>query len=179
MSQNRENSIATESVAPLELVAAVADNGVIGVNNALPWHLPEDLRHFKALTLGHAIVMGRLTFESIGKPLPGRRNLVLTRNTSWRHDGVEAVASLAAARILAAKEPGGPLMVIGGAHLYRAAVPLASKVHLTQIHADFDGDTGFPTLDMREWREISRESVPASQERGFAYSFVELERSQS
>ncbi len=176
MSQNREYAVAAESQAVVELVVAVADNGVIGRDNALPWHLPEDLQHFKALTLGHAIVMGRLTFESIGRPLPGRRNLVLTRNTDWSHEGVEAVRSLAEARVLAAERPGNSLMVIGGAKIYADALESAETIHLTQIHAEFAGDTGFPKLNMRQWLEVSRESFPANGDRDFAYSFVKLVR---
>ncbi len=168
MSQNSTSAVA--------IVVAIADNGVIGAQNALPWHLPEDLKHFRRITTGHAIVMGRLTWESIGKALPNRRNLVLTSDASWAAAGAERVVSLQQASKLAHENPGGPLMVIGGAQVYAEALPIADTLYLTQVHDDFSGDTLFPRLDMREWREIERETVAPTEERNFGYSFVTLVR---
>lgn len=132
----------------------MTEDRVIGRNNALPWHLTEDLQLFKKRTLGHAVVMGRKTFESIGRPLPGRRNIVVTRNEDWRSDGVEVAHSLRAA--LALVDGGEEVFVIGGAQLYAAALPGATRIYLTEVHADVPGDTLFPPLDMAQWRLVSR-----------------------
>jgi len=158
----------------LTLLAAVADNGVIGRNGALPWHLPDDLRHFKALTLGKPILMGRRTFESIGKALPGRRNLVLTRGAAASAPGVEYVASLDAARALTLDAP--ELCVIGGASLYGQSLGAASRIHLTQVHGEVAGDVYFPLRDFSGWRELERFEHPADARHEYAMSFVTLER---
>jgi dihydrofolate reductase len=154
------------------LVVARADNGVIGRDNALPWHLPPDLRHFKALTLGKPVVMGRRTFASIGRPLPGRHNIVLTRG-GWTAEGVTAVAGLAEA--MAAAGPVDEVMIIGGAAVYAAALPLAHRVYLTEIHAAPDGDTVLPPFDPAAWVETARDDHGANGDAP-AYSFVTLER---
>jgi dihydrofolate reductase len=156
------------------LVAAVAQNGVIGARNRLPWHLPADLKHFKAVTMGRPIVMGRLTWESIGRPLPGRRNLVVTRRPTLAVAGVDVVASLSEAMLRVADAP--ELMVIGGAQIFEQALPLATRILLTRIHADFDGDTFFPVLDPQAWREIEIEEHAPDEKNAWAYSFVTLER---
>ena len=162
--------------APVEvvLVVAVARGGVIGVGGALPWHLPADLAHFKRLTLGHAVVMGRATFESIGKPLPQRLNIVLTHQSGFNPPGVEVVASLADAYALAAAQ-GGPAMVIGGAKVYAQALADAQRIELTEVHADLPGDTHFPPLGA-DWRETAREDHPADARNVHAYSFVTYRR---
>ena len=158
------------------LVVAVADNGVIGRDNDLPWRLPADLKHFKRITMGKPIVMGRRTFESIGRALPGRRNIVLTRDADWCADGVDVFDDLDAALADCAGEGAIETMVIGGAEVYRAALPLAARLYLTQVHAEIDGDTFFPTLDTRDWRETERRPVPQDVPAPFAASFVTLER---
>lgn len=149
------------------LVVAVADNGVIGRDGAMPWHLPADLRHFKRLTTGKPVIMGRKTFESIGKPLPGRHNIVLTRDTAWRAEGVTVVPNLAEAIAAAGLDPrarAGEIMVVGGAQIYAEALPIATRIELTRIHVSPDGDTHFPDPDPRHWREAARIEQPAEGE---------------
>lgn len=153
------------------IVATDARNG-IGINNTLPWHLPEDLAHFKRTTSGHPIIMGRKTFESIGRPLPGRRNIVITRNPDWRHDGVEGVSSLAAAAALAGD---AEAFIIGGAEIYAAAQPLTQRLIVTEIKHSFDCDAFFPARDPQQWEEISRENHH-SDANDFDYSFVVYQR---
>jgi dihydrofolate reductase len=160
--------------ARLALVVAMGDNGVIGQGGALPWHLPDDLRHFKAVTLGKPILMGRRTFESIGRALPGRRNLVLTRHEIATAAGVEAVPSLEAARALTAGEP--ELCVIGGAALYALALPEAARIYLTRVRAQVPGDVYFPPWNETSWRELERREHPADERHAYALSFVTLER---
>ena len=158
----------------LTLVAAVAKNGVIGSNNRLPWHLPADLRHFKALTTGHAVIMGRKTWESLPekfRPLPGRRNIVVTRSAAYAAPGASVAGSLPDAVAAAA---GAEAFVIGGAELYQAALPLANRLQLTEIDAEFEGDTWFPARDPHEWRETLRD--PQRDETGLGYAFVTYER---
>lgn len=157
----------------LSLVAALADNGVIGRDNALPWRLPADLAHFKRLTLDKTILMGRKTWESLPGLLPRRRHLVLTRNPGFRAEGCEVVGSLDEA-IAAAGEP--DLMVIGGASLYAQAMPLASRLYLTLVHAQIAGDTYFPTWDPACWSEVDRVERPADEHNAFAMCFLELRR---
>lgn len=158
----------------LALVVAMARNGVIGRGNALPWHLPEDLKHFKALTLGKPILMGRRTFEAIGRPLPGRENLVLTRERDWRADGVSTVHSLEEALERAAQA--SELMVIGGAEVYRLTLPLAQRIYLTEVLADVEGDTSFPPLVAAEWRELQSSVCPADARNAYGMRFVTLMR---
>jgi dihydrofolate reductase len=162
----------------ISFVVARADNGVIGRDNALPWHLSADLKHFKRLTVGKPVVMGRRTFESIGKPLPGRHNIVLTRDLAWRAEGVTVVANLAEAIAAAGLDPktrADEVMIIGGAAIYAEALPIATRVYLTEIHAAPEGDTMLPPFDPSRWRETAREDHPAEDDRA-AYSFVTLER---
>ena len=158
----------------LTLIAALADNGVIGRGGALPWHLPDDLRRFKALTMGRPILMGRRTFESIGKPLPGRRNLVLTRGAAALVAGVDRVASIAEAMALCAAE--AELCVIGGAEVYRQSLPLATHLELTRVRAAIDGDVFFPDLDATRWRELSRVEHAADERHAWPLSFLTLSR---
>lgn len=159
------------------LVVARARNGVIGAGGAMPWHLPADLKRFKALTVGKPVMMGRKTFESIGKPLPGRHNIVLTRDAGWRAEGVTVAANLAEAIAATGMEPRtfGEIMIIGGAEIYAQALPLADRVEVTEIDAAPEGDTVLPAFDAAVWRETAREVHAAADGRpGFA--FVTLER---
>ena len=147
--------------ARIALIVAMAENRVIGRAGDLPWRIPADLKHFKSVTMGKPIVMGRRTYESIGRPLPGRLNIVVTRDESRRWDGVETAKDFDAALTLArqrAEEDGvSEVTVIGGAELYRAALPQADRIYLTRIHETVDGDTVFPDWDETAWREVSRE----------------------
>lgn len=162
------------------LIVAVAENGVIGRNGELPWKLSGDLRYFKAVTMGKPIIMGRKTFESIGRPLPGRPNLVVSRNPDFSADGVTVYPSLAAAidhaQTLADGLEDDGVMVIGGAGLYRAALPIADRIYLTEVHTAVDGDVTFPVFDRADWAERSRERHPSGEKDEFDYSFVVLER---
>ena len=156
----------------ISFVVARADNGVIGRDNALPWHLPADLRHFRQLTLGRPVVMGRKTWESLCRPLPGRRNIVVTRDPAYRADGATVVTGLEAA--LHEVDNIDTAAVIGGAAIFAAALPFASVVHLTEVHAAPDGDVTMPAFGP-EWRETARQDHPAEGDSP-AYSFVTLER---
>jgi dihydrofolate reductase len=168
-------SIETPITGPrLELVVAAARNGVIGRDNGLPWRLPADLAHFKRVTLGHPILMGRRTWDSIGRPLPGRQNIVLTRDPAFRAAGATVVHSLAAARAAAAGAD--RLMVIGGAQLYRECLGAADVLHLTEVDADVDGDARFPAWRRDDWQEVWREAHPADERHAYPYSFVTLTR---
>jgi len=160
------------SDAPVALVA-MADNGVIGRDNGLPWHLPDDLKRFKAITLGHSVLMGRRTFESIGKPLPGRRNLVLTRNPAWDVPGCETVTSVDAARAIAGSSK---LFVIGGAEVFSLCWPIVDRLELTEVHADVEGDTRLAGFNREEWREVFRESHASDARHAWPFSFVTLVR---
>ena len=158
----------------LTLIAAIARNGVIGVDNRLPWHLPADLRHFKALTTGHAVIMGRKTWESLPakfRPLPGRRNIVVTRDSSYSAPGASLATSMSEAIAAAGK---GEAFVIGGAELYQAALPLADRLQLTEIDKLYQGDAWFPAIVAEDWRETTRETH--HDESGFDYAFVSYER---
>lgn len=162
------------SVPLVTLIVAVADNGVIGRDNALPWHLPEDLKRFKRLTMGKPILMGRKTYESIGRPLPGRHNIVVTRDTNYRREGVTVVHDVDAA--LAAAGPVPEVMVIGGSELFRTLLPRAGRVHLTRVHGAVEGDVVWPALDDREWRVVEREVHSADERHAYPMTFEVLER---
>lgn len=138
------------------MVAAVADNGVIGANGAIPWHLPEDFAHFKQTTLGQTLVMGRATYDSIGRALPGRTTIVLTRSPDWSAEGVLVAHDLDAALALAADLP-GDVMIAGGARVYAEALARADEQILTEVHQRPEGDTFYPEFDRTEWVEVSRE----------------------
>jgi dihydrofolate reductase len=159
---------------PLALIAAVARNGVIGADNRLPWRLPEDMRRFRALTIGHTVVMGRRTWESLPRPLADRQNVVISRQAGYRAPGAEVVESLDAALRCATLPP--PVCCIGGGEIYRLAIGRATIVHLTEIARDFDGDVTFPRLDPAEWRETAREPRTAEGPDGYDYAFVTYER---
>lgn len=154
-------------------ILARADNGVIGRDGGLPWRLPADLRRFKALTMGHPMIMGRKTFDSFPKPLPGRRHIVLTRSTGWQADGAEVAHSVDEALAIA-QTPTHDIYVIGGAQVYRLMEPHLTRIELTEVHCDAVGDTHMPAFG-NEWREAARDDFPAEGERP-AYSFVTLER---
>src|SRR5271170_3928754 len=158
----------------VSLIVAMAQNGVIGRDNALPWRLPEDLKRFKAFTLGKTILMGRKTYESIGRPLPGRANLVLTRDRNWIAAGVTVVHSVEQALTQAA--PGKELVVIGGAEIYRLVLPFARRIYLTHVHADVPGDTFFPDFDSTQWAYVECRAHPADDQHAFPLTFVTLER---
>lgn len=152
----------------LSLIAAMANKRVIGRDNTLPWHLPEDLKHFKATTLGKPVIMGRKTWESLGRPLPGRRNLVVSRNASYPAVGAEVFTSLTDALAACADVP--ECFVIGGAELYRQALPLAERLYLTEIDCTVAGDAYFPELPAGEWLETSRSTHTSAD--GLRYAFV-------
>ena len=154
------------------LIVARAENGVIGRDGGLPWRLPEDLKHFKALTLGTPMVMGRKTFESLPGLLPGRRHIVLTRDPEWHAEGAERAGAVAEAIALAG-EP--RVSVIGGAEVFRLFLPIADRIELTEVHAPAEGDTILPPFDAGHWREVARETHSAEEGRP-AYSFVTLAR---
>ena len=160
----------------LSMIVATAQNRVIGRDNALPWYLPNDLKYFKQTTLGKPVIMGRKTYESIGKPLPGRTNIVITRQTDYLPEGVKVVHSVAEARDLAESvcliDGQEEAMIMGGAEIYTLALPDADRLYLTEVHADVDGDAYFPEYDKTEWQEISREDFSAEGPNPYNYSFV-------
>lgn len=157
-------------MSEIVLVVAIADNGVIGKDGAIPWHIPADLKRFKALTMGHTIVMGRKTWDSLPqKPLPGRTNVVVTRQADWKAEGAVTATSLEQA----IGGTSGPVMVIGGAEIYARALPLATRIELTEVHRAYDGDAQFP-LDRRGWTETLREKHVTKD--GLRYSYVTLTR---
>ncbi len=166
--------------ARIVLVVARAENGVIGAGGGLPWRLPSDLKHFKALTMGKPVVMGRKTFESIGKPLPGRDNIVVTRNPDFRAQGIilalDFEQAVRVARDLAFGRGVDEIAVIGGADIYAQALPLADAIALTEVHAAPQGDTLFPALETQDWREVARARHAAGPGDSADYSFVRLER---
>ena len=156
------------------IIAAVARNGVIGRDNALPWRLKADLAHFKAHTSGHPIVMGRKTWESLGRPLPNRRNLVVTRNAGFDAPGAEVFASPQAA--LSALDSAGRVFIIGGAELYRQFIERADRLLITEVWADIGGDAHFPDIDPKLFEETRRESFEADAENEYSFDFVEYRR---
>jgi dihydrofolate reductase len=164
----------------LVLVAAVAENRVIGRDGELPWWLPGDLKHFKAVTLGKPVLMGRRTFGSIGRPLPGRSNIVLTRDPAFWADGVRIAASLDEALNIAREEAGrlnaDEIAVIGGSTLYNELLAQASRMYLTEVHASLEGTAQFPDFDRNEWREVAREGPLQNAGEPYSYSFVTLDR---
>jgi dihydrofolate reductase len=161
-------------VTHLSLIAAMDENRLIGSNNQLPWHLPADLAFFKRTTMNKPIVMGRKTFESIGKALPGRRNIVITRDPAFSASGCEIVNGVDAALSRCGDDE--EVMLIGGASLYRQAIGLATKMYITRIHHQFDGDTWFPEFENDGWEVVSREDFDADQDNPYAFSFVKFVR---
>jgi len=152
----------------------MAENRVIGIHNTLPWRLPADLRHFRQLTTGHHVIMGRRNYESIGKPLPDRHNIVLTRNPSYHAPGCQVKNSLGEALQDIQNDP--EIFIIGGAEIYRQALALADRIYLTLVHAEINGDTFFPDFDMRDWKETIRTRHEADEKNPYACSFVIYDR---
>ncbi len=158
----------------LSLIVAVAKGNVIGGDNKLLWHLPADLKHFKNVTMDHPIIMGRKTFESIGKPLPGRKNIVVTRQEDYVAEGCTVVNNLQEAINLSEKE--GEVFIIGGAEIFRQSIPAADKIYLTRIDHAFDGDVFFPDLNFSEWKLVKYVKYHADEKNKYEYSFAEYER---
>lgn len=156
----------------ISLIAAVAQDGTIGAGNTIPWRIPGEQKYFRAITTGHPIIMGRKTHESIGRPLPDRRNIVVTRNPDYRAEGCEVLTSFEQA--LAACRDADEVFVIGGGELYRHSLPVADRLYLTEIHADFAGDTRFPEFDRAQWKPVSRKRHQS--ENGWAYDYVVYHR---
>lgn len=173
---DRVDVTGTGAAPRVYLVAAVAANGIIGAGNRMPWHLPEDLRHFKALTLGHPVIMGRKTFDSIiaslGKPLPGRENIVVSRRSGLEIEGVSIASSIEGALAFCIGEP--VVFVIGGGQVYEAALPIADGLVMTEIRTDYEGDTKFPDYDRDAFKETQRKSHVSNT--GIAFDFVLYER---
>jgi dihydrofolate reductase len=157
----------------ISLIVAMASNRVIGLNGQMPWHLSADLKRFKQITMGSPILMGRKTFEAIGKPLPGRGNLIISRDTDYRQPGCLIFNDIDSALRHCSDSP--EVFVIGGASLYQALLPRAGYLYLTEIDQDFAGDTFFPEVDARQWRELEREDVTDDQSVDFSYRFLKLE----
>ena len=163
-----------EAGVELAIIVAMARNRVIGNDGQLPWHLPADLKRFKAITMGHPIIMGRKTHESIGRALPGRRNIVLTRQTQFDAGDCDCFASLPLA--LAALPDAEVAFIIGGAAVYEEALPRAARIYLTEVDAEVEGDVLFPPLVSSDWREVDAESHAADDKHAFDYRFTQLER---
>lgn len=164
----------------LSLMVAVAENGVIGRGNKLPWHLPNDLKYFKSVTWGKPVIMGRKTWESLGRPLPGRTNIVISRQPDYAPVGARVVPTLDDAVTLAESialiDGVDEAVVIGGAEIYALALPRCDRLYLTEVHADVDGDAHFPAWERTHWREVKRERFAATDANPYAYSFVVHER---
>jgi dihydrofolate reductase len=158
----------------ISLIAAVAKNGVIGVGNRLPWRLSADLQHFKSLTMGKPIIMGRNTWESLPGILPGRRHIVITHNRDYRAEGCELAYSVDEALKVAGEVP--EVMIVGGSELYRQTLARADRLYLTLVEVDVSGDATFPEIDWTQWEEVSRDSHPADTRNQFAYTFIVLGR---
>lgn len=162
----------------IALIVAASQNNVIGLDNQLPWHLPEDLQYFKSVTMGKPILMGRKTYDSIGRPLPGRTNIVMTRDANWTADGVEVVndldSAIAASKKACAAAGSDELMIIGGEQIYRKFLPVASKLYLTKVEAEIEGDAYFPAIDSTQWQQVA-EKIP-EKVGNYSYRFVVLER---
>ena len=170
----------------ISLIVAVANNGVIGGGNTLLWNLPTDMKHFREITSGHTVIMGRKTFESIGRTLPNRRNIVITRDKNYTRDDIEVVNSIEEALRLVGLEQGKEfeenqdeveVFIIGGGEIYKQAIDKAQKLYITEVHQDFEGDTLFPEIDKKKWQETSRENFEIDEKNNIPYSFVEYKKS--
>lgn len=157
----------------ISLIVAIASNGVIGKDNRLPWRLPGDLAYFKRITMGHTIVMGRKTYESIGKPLPGRQNVIVTRNRHFKSEGCIVINSLEEALKLAENDE---VFIIGGAEIYSQAISIVERLYITHVNKEFEGDTYFPQIDSGKWKIISREEGETNEKNPYEYSFLIYER---
>lgn len=160
----------------LTAIAAMAENYTIGCENRLPWHMPADLKHFKSITAGHPIIMGRKTYISIGRALPNRTNIIITHDESFRADGCVVTNTIGDALSIAEQHTDNEAFVIGGAEIYRQLMPKIQRLYLTIVHHEFDGDAYFPTLMPGEWKELTRERHSADIDNPFEYSFVTMER---
>lgn len=160
----------------ISLIAAVSENGVIGDGEKLLWHIPEDFKYFKATTMGKPIIMGRRTYDSIGRPLPGRLNIVITRNLGWKAEGVTIAPSIEDALKISQNQSVSETFVIGGGQIYEAALPFATSIYLTIIHKVYDGDVRFPSLDTRVWQETARKKGTECDKLGLDYDFVVYEK---
>lgn len=158
----------------VSIVVAIAENNAIGKNNELLWHLPTDLKHFKQLTSGHTIVMGRKTFDSIGKPLPNRRNIVITRSNTLEIPGAEVVHTIEQALELCTAEK--EVFIVGGAEIYKQAMDKTDKIYLTTVHARYEGDAYFPEIDQKKWEEVDNEPHQPDEKNKLAYTFSTLLR---
>ena len=168
----------------VSLIAAASENNVIGRQGRLPWHLPSDMKHFRELTAGHPVIMGRKTYESIGRPLPKRRNIVVSHRKDLQIEGCEVVGSVDGALALASNfqlptSSTSEIFVIGGGEIYRQALARADRIYLTRVHTTIDGDALFPEIDRKEWKEVSREDHSADQEDAVAYTFLTYDRVRS
>ncbi len=152
---------------PLCLVFAMSDSRVIGKGNGLPWRIPEDLKHFKSVTMGHAVISGRKTYDSVGKPLPGRRNIIVTRDASLKREGAEVVTSLEEALTLAYQTDPEPI-ILGGSEIFALTLPIATKMIVTFVHRDVEGDAYFPAIDWSAWREVWRRPATTEKDVEFA-----------
>ena len=162
----------------ISLIVAMASNRVIGNNNVMPWHLSADLKKFKKITMGSPILMGRKTYESIGRPLPGRTNIIISRNPEYRQEGCLVFNDIETA-IKKACEIAGEIFIIGGSELYKATLPIADVLYITMINREFQGDTFFPDIDMNDWSEVERENIHDDPDAAFSYSFLKFERANS
>jgi dihydrofolate reductase len=167
----------TKDSIKLSMIAAMGKNRVIGKDNDMPWHLPADLQHFKKTTLGSPIIMGRKTYDSIGRPLPGRLNIILSRNTKLKIEGCSVVNSLDDALVLANETEATEIFITGGAHLYNTFLENADRLYLTLIDEEFEGDTYFPDYTQFNWNEVAKENHMADEKNPHAYSFVTLDKS--
>jgi dihydrofolate reductase len=158
----------------ISIIVAIAENNVIGNNNTLIWHIPGDLKRFKAITMGHPVVMGRKTYESIGKPLPGRTNVIISRQADYMTEGCLVYGSVDDALIALKHEK--EVFIIGGGEIYKQSMPLAHKIYLTIIHKSFSGDTYFPEIQMNKWEVVREETIPVTTEVPFSYSYIDLVR---
>lgn len=160
----------------ISAILAMGENRVIGKNNQLPWRLPADLKHFKAITSGHPILMGRKTYQSIGRPLPNRINIIMTRDAHFQAPGCTVVTSIDEAIVCASNNNSDEIFIIGGAEIYTQLMPVIDCIYLTVVHQTFDGDAFFPELATDEWKEVERTVHQADAENAYAYSFIRLER---
>jgi dihydrofolate reductase len=161
----------------ISIIAAVASNGVIGLRNALPWHLPADLRYFKCVTMGHHLIMGRKTFESVGSPLPGRTTIVVTRNRRFSFEGIHRASSVEEAIALVRDDD--EVFIAGGSQIYSQTLALADRMYLTRIHQEFQGDTHFPEFDDSQWQPTRRQVRPSDDKNPYSLSFLVYDRAEA
>jgi dihydrofolate reductase len=160
----------------ISFIVAVSENNVIGKNNQLPWQIPRDMKYFKNVTWAMPVVMGRKTFEALGKPLNGRTNIVVTRNKDWKKNGVQTVQSIDQAIVLAAKTDAKEIFIIGGAEIFQAAMPSADRIYLTLVHENFEGDAFFPEIKQEDWKLASNRDCEPDERNPYALSFQVWER---